>query len=155
MMDVKGGIKQRTVIVIDDSDDEGIGSFRARSANKRPIRDDDIFSWTEKKPKVEKQERRKSMGEQNDDCELLTKRPGEQAIPMNHDDDDDADLLVTGARGDGAALRDFAHSRHLCLVEPFHKQRSPQNARCCKQVRRFAFICLLASKTHGSRSTSG
>lgn len=132
-MDSKMKVKKRAVIVIDDSDDED--EARSSRPNKRPLRDGEIFSWTEKKPKLEKKVGRKSLGGGNEDCELLTKRPGEAAIPMNHDDDDDADVMVTGARGDGAALRDLPHPRSLCGTYAFVKKKSLQNAACCKQVR--------------------
>ena len=130
-MDSKKNVKRQSVIVIDDSDDDE--RFTTRP-NKRPMRDEDLFSWTEKKPKVEKRGGRASLGGRDDDCELLARRPGEAAIPMNHDDDDEADLLVTGARGDGAALRDLPHSRHQCGSFAFVKKKSAQNAACCKQV---------------------
>ncbi|GAQ84668.1 DEAD-box protein [Klebsormidium nitens] len=136
-MDSKANVKKRAVIVIDDSDEEEAAV--SSRPNKRPLRDGDVFSWTEKKPKLEKKEGSASLGAGNEDCELLTRRPGEAAIPMNHIDDDDADIVMTGARGDGAALRDLPHPRSLCGTHPFVKKKSAQNAACCKQC--FCYVC--------------
>ncbi|GAQ77811.1 hypothetical protein KFL_000040120 [Klebsormidium nitens] len=63
----------------------------AGKENKRPFQD--TLSQTEKKARVEKTGSGNFLGGSNDDCEVLTRQPGQQLFPLNENVDDDDDVV--------------------------------------------------------------
>ncbi|KEH35492.1 hypothetical protein MtrunA17_Chr3g0128031 [Medicago truncatula] len=78
--------------------------------------------------------------EETDDCFILGFDPSDNSPidassrPHNNDDDDD-DLCVLGQKGK-IALRDYPHSRHLCLKFPF--KTTPRESYCNKC---YCYVC--------------
>ncbi|WJX34420.1 hypothetical protein P8452_22538 [Trifolium repens] len=79
--------------------------------------------------------------EETDDCFILGFDPTDttpvdvSSKPHNKDADDDDDLCVIAEKGK-VALRDYPHSRHLCLKFPF--KTTPGESYCDKC---YCYVC--------------